>query len=91
MCKFAVVAADVTLTVLYVLKVVRLLVNVFRFAVQECFCNTIISGSSVPDSGSTTMEYTIYACSLFSLQSIPLFFLELKDLYSVFYLVFLML
>jgi len=88
-----VVAADVTLTVLYVLKVVRLLVNVFRFAVQECFCNTIISGSSVPDSGSTTMEYTIYARNLFSLQSIEYssLFLELKDLYSVFYLVFLML
>jgi len=41
----------------------------------------------------TTMEYTIYACNLFSLQSIEYssLFLELKDLYSVFYLVFLML
>ena len=62
----------------------------FSLLYKNASVNTIVSGSSVPDSVNTTMEYTIYACSLFSVQSIPLFFLELKDLYSVFYLVFLM-
>ena len=64
----------------------------FSLLYKNASVNTIVSGSSVPDSVNTTMEYTIYACNLFSLQSIEYssLFLELKDLYSVFYLVFLM-
>ena len=65
----------------------------FSLLYKNASVNTIVSGSSVPDSVNTTMEHTIYACNLFSLQSIEYssLFLELKDLYSVFYLVFLML
>ena len=65
----------------------------FSLLYKNASVNTIVSGSSVPDSVNTTMEYTIYARNLFSLQSIEYssLFLELKDLYSVFYLVFLML
>ena len=65
----------------------------FSLLYKNVSANTIISGSSVPDSVNTTVEYTIYACNLFSLQSIEYssLFLELKDLYFVFYLVFLML
>ena len=65
----------------------------FSLLYKNVSANTIISGSSVPDSVNTTMEYTIYVCNLFSLQSIEYssLILELKDLYSVFYLVFLML